>query len=82
MIQHRFGTLNSGFYNLWGLDNSQVRMGLDYGLSERINLSLGRSSTNKQFDGSVKANILPQTESCPIVLSFFQQYFLRTHQKV
>ena len=78
MIQHRFGTLNSGFYNLWGLDNSQVRMGLDYGLSERINLSLGRSSTNKQFDGSVKANILPQTESCPIVLSFFSAVFF-TH---
>ena len=28
-IQHRFGTLNSGFYNLYGLDNSQVRLGFD-----------------------------------------------------
>ena len=33
-IQHRFGTLNSGFYNLFGLDNSQIRLGLDYGLKD------------------------------------------------
>ena len=26
LIQHRFGTLNSGFYRLWGIDNSQVRI--------------------------------------------------------
>ena len=35
MIQHRFGTLNSGFYNFYGLDNSQVRMSLAYGINDR-----------------------------------------------
>jgi hypothetical protein len=78
LIQHRFGTLNSGFYNLWGIDNSQVRMGLDYGLSKRLNLSLGRSSTNKQFDASVKANVFQQTQTCPLVLSLFSAVFF-TH---
>lgn len=78
LIQHRFGTLNSGFYNLWGLDNSQVRMGLDYGLSNRVNLSLGRSSANKQFDASAKMNVLQQTQSCPIVFSVFSAVFF-TH---
>jgi len=36
LIQHRFGTLNSGFYNLWGIDNAVVRFSLDYGLSDRL----------------------------------------------
>ena len=76
LIQHRFGTLNSGFYNLWGLDNSQVRMALDYGLTERISLSGGRSSTNKQFDASVKWNILRQSNSFPFVLSAYSSVFL------
>ena len=34
LVQHRFGTLNSGAYNFFGLDNSQVRIGLDYGLND------------------------------------------------
>ena len=69
LIQHRFGTLNSGFYNLWGIDNAVVRFGLDYGLSDRLAVAFGRSSTYKQFAGSAKLNILQQTNLCPIVLS-------------
>ena len=30
MIQHRFGPLRSGLYNFYGLDNAQVRIGVDY----------------------------------------------------
>lgn len=75
LIQHRFGTLNSGFYNLWGIDNSHVRFGLDYGVSERLALALGRSSNGKQFDASVKLNILKQTNLCPIVLSTYSAIF-------
>jgi len=61
MIQHRFGTLNSGFYNLYGLDNSQVRMSLDYGLSENISLCVGRSSSLKAIDSNLKYKIIRQS---------------------
>lgn len=76
LIQHRFGTLNSGFYNLWGIDNSHVRFGLDYGLSERVALAVGRSSNNKEFDASAKVNVLQQTNTSPIVLSAYSAVFL------
>ena len=33
-IQHRFGPLNSGVYNLYGLDFSQVRLSFDYGVKD------------------------------------------------
>ena len=76
LIQHRFGTLNSGFYNLWGIDFSNVRFGLDYGVSERLVFSLGRSSYSKQFDASVKLNIMRQSNSFPFVLSAYSSVFL------
>src|ERR1700689_494020 len=44
LIQHRFGTLNSGAYNFFGLDNATLRLGFDYGLSDRLTIGVGRSS--------------------------------------
>jgi len=61
MIQHRFGTLNSGFYNLYGLDNSQVRMSLDYGLRDNLSLCIGRSSSLKAIDSNLKYKIIRQS---------------------
>ena len=34
VIAHRFGTLSSGAYDLWGLDNAQMRMAFDYGITD------------------------------------------------
>ena len=31
-ILHRFGTINQGGYNLFGLDQATMRIGLDYGI--------------------------------------------------
>ena len=59
-IQHRFGTLNSGFYNLYGLDNSQVRLGFDYGIKDFVSLGFGRSSTTKTIDANAKIRIKRQ----------------------
>jgi opacity protein-like surface antigen len=62
VIQHRFGKLNSGSYNLFGLDNATLRLGLDYGITDRLNVGIGRSSYLKTFDGFVKYKLLQQTE--------------------
>ena len=53
-IQHRFGTLNSGLYNLYGVDFSQVRLSFDYGLKDWGGLGIGRSSTLKIVDANMK----------------------------
>jgi len=59
-ISHRFGPLNGGAYQLWGLDQSSIRMGLDYGISDRIMIGFGRSTYQKIYDGYVKYGILQQ----------------------
>lgn len=60
LIQHRFGPINSGAYNFYGLDNAQVRIGLEYGISDKFNLSIGRSSFLKTIDITLKAILLNQ----------------------
>jgi len=61
LIQHRFGTLNSGAYNFFGLDNAVLRLSFEYGLTDRLALGLGRSSDEKTFDGFVKYRALRQS---------------------
>lgn len=73
-ISHRFGTLNSGAYELFGLDNASIRIGADYGITNWLMVGLGRSSFEKQYDGFMKVKLLRQStgaRSMPITLSGF-----------
>ncbi len=69
VIQHRFGQLNSGSYNFFGLDNATLRLGLDYGITDDLDVGIGRSSYLKTFDGFLKYKLLKQTESGSMPLS-------------
>ncbi|MFM7725525.1 MAG: DUF5777 family beta-barrel protein, partial [Flavobacteriales bacterium] len=35
-VSHRFGTINSGAGDLWGLDQAYMRLGLEYGVNDRL----------------------------------------------
>lgn len=59
-ISHRFGRLNGGAYELWGLDQSTIRMGLDYGISDRLTVGAGRNSYKKYYDGFLKYKFTTQ----------------------
>ena len=61
-IQHRFGTINTGAYNLFGLDFATIRLGMDYGISDRLAVGIGRSSYLKTFDGYLKYKLFRQTD--------------------
>ena len=61
LIQHRFGTLNSGAYNFFGLDQAVLRLSFEYGLTDRLAVGIGRSNQDKTFDGFVKYRALRQT---------------------
>lgn len=62
IIMHRFGKLNDGAYNFFGLDNATIRLGLDYGITDRFSIGIGRSSYLKTFDAYGKYKLLRQTE--------------------
>jgi hypothetical protein len=80
-IEHTFGAINSGAYNMWGLDVSTIRLGFEYGITDWLSIGIGRSSWEKTFDGSVKAKILRQStgaKNMPISMSFYGAAFLRS----
>ncbi len=61
-ISHRFGFLSSGPNNFWGLDGSaDIRLGLEYSITDRLQVGIGRTSSHKVVDGFVKYRILRQT---------------------
>ena len=71
-ISHRFGYINQGWYELWGLDQASMRMGFDYGLTNWWMIGIGRSTYQKQFDGFTKVKIFRQSsgaKSFPITIS-------------
>lgn len=60
-ILHRFGYVNEGAGNLFGLDEASMRLGFDYGLTKNLTIGIGRSTAKKEVDGFLKARLLRQT---------------------
>jgi hypothetical protein len=59
-IQHRFGALNTGASNAFGLDLATIRIGGEYGLTPKVTLGLGRSPVEKTIDGYAKIKWVQQ----------------------
>jgi hypothetical protein len=69
-ISHRFGLLSGGAKEAFGLDGAQVRLGLDYGVTDRLMVGIGRSGYQKTVDGFVKYKLLRQCdEGCGMPIS-------------
>ncbi|MBH2004782.1 MAG: hypothetical protein I8H66_08845 [Sphingobacteriia bacterium] len=53
-ILHRFGQINQGTKNLFGLDQASMRLGLDFGLTRKLQVGIGRSTFKKELDCYIK----------------------------
>lgn len=53
-ILHRFGPVNNGLKEFFGLDQASMRLGFDYGLMTNLTVGVGRTSANKEFDAFIK----------------------------
>ncbi|MBK6979392.1 MAG: hypothetical protein IPH28_21760 [Cytophagaceae bacterium] len=60
-ISHRFGKINDGAYNFFGLDQASMRIGLEYGITDKLMAGLGRSTTDKTFDYFLKYKVTRQS---------------------
>ena len=82
-IGHRFGFVNSGLGELFGLDQSTVRLGAEYGVTSAFMLGFGRSTFEKTLDGYFKWKILKQTTGkggSPLTISLFGSTALKTQK--
>ena len=51
VINHRFGKISDGSKELWGIYSpSNIRMGLNYAVTDYLNLGFGTTKYNKQQD--------------------------------
>ncbi len=81
IFAHRFGPINSGIYNLFGLDQAYVRIGLEYGLTDKLGVGIGRNSVDKTMDGYLRYKILRQSSgviNMPFTVTAFGIAALRT----
>jgi hypothetical protein len=61
-ILHRFGRVNQGFNELFGLDQASMRMGFDYGITKNFTIGIGRTTFQKELDGFLKYRLLWQSK--------------------
>jgi hypothetical protein len=80
-VSHRFGTINSGAYNFFGLDQSNIHLSLEYGFTNRVMAGFGRGSYEKTFDAFTKFSLLRQSTGkvkMPVSLSILTSVALNT----
>lgn len=61
-ILHRFGPINQGFEQFFGLDQATMRMSFDFGITKDLTLGIGRSTFKKDVDAFVKYRIVQQSK--------------------
>ena len=78
-ISHRFGAINSGFIeNFFGLDEARIRLGLEYGITDKLTVGIGRSSQEKMYDFYGKYKLLRQSNSMPVTFTLYGSNALST----
>jgi hypothetical protein len=88
-ILHRFGPFyfqqganhQYGVNNLFGLDQANMRLGFDYGITDRLMVGVGRSNVNRELDGFVKYRMFWQAKgkgASPVSLIFVAGSTLNT----
>ena len=83
LIYHRFGPVNSGSDELFGLDQANMRLGFEYGLTDQLDLGIGRSTYEKTYDSFVKWKFFRQktgAEKFPVTMVWLSSIALPTNQ--
>jgi hypothetical protein len=71
VIAHRFGQISDGAYDLWGLDNASMRMGFDYGITDRLAVGVARNTFQKTYEANLKARLVRQSNTVPLSITGF-----------
>lgn len=82
-ISHRFtGSLTTGVKEFWGMDSyANIRLGLAYGITDRLMIGFGRTRQHKIYDGYIKYRLLQQAyDGIPISVSVFGQTGIRSEE--
>lgn len=82
-ILHTFGLVDGGIDTFFGLDSpANIRLGVDYGVTDWLQLGIGRSRFNKVYDARTKVSLLRQhtDDSPPLDVALRGNMSVRTDQ--
>lgn len=80
-ISHRFGRINSGAYEFFGLDQANMHLSAEYGIFNWLMVGIGRGNYEKTFDGFAKFSVLRQSSVAkvmPVSLSVFSSAAIKS----
>lgn len=66
VVAHRFGDISAGFKDFFGLDNASTKLGVIYGITDAVSVSLSRETNMKTFEGGLKYRLLKQNDDFPV----------------
>jgi hypothetical protein len=83
LIYHRFGPINSGIDEFFGLDQANMRLGFEYGITDNFDVGLGRSTYEKTYDSYVKWKFMRQktgAEKFPVTMVLLSSIAIPTNE--
>lgn len=82
-IQHRFGTVDNGKKDIWGIfAPSNIRLGMNYSPVNRLFLGAGLTKERTQIDLNAKYALLQQTPGkMPVSLTYFGNMVIDARDK-
>lgn len=83
-IQHRFGTVNNGISDLYGIFAlATMRLGFSYAPIKNLQVGFGASNDRMQVDVNAKYALLRQTKdgSMPVSVTYFGNIVMDTRKK-
>ncbi|HAH52692.1 MAG TPA: hypothetical protein DCL80_16105 [Balneola sp.] len=84
MIQHNFGDIRGGIDTFFGIDEgANVRIAFGYGLTDNLNIGIGRTSREDNIDFSLDYRVLHQTklDKIPVSVVFKGDLGIRTQKE-
>jgi hypothetical protein len=81
VVSHRFGTVNKGIYDFFGMDQATTRFGFEYGIKNIASVSVGRNTFEKTYDGGIKVRLLRQqtgVKYIPVSVSLYSAIYAKT----
>jgi hypothetical protein len=81
IASHRFGRLNGSAYELFGLDEANIRLGFEYGVFDNWDIGFGRSSYEKTYDFFTKYRVMRQSKGkrvMPLSITLFASMTIKT----
>src|SRR5690606_10032193 len=64
----RFGSIDDGISEFFGLDNATTKLGIIYGINDWLSLSASRHTLLKVYEADVKYRIMRQSDKFPCEL--------------